>query len=394
MKRLLLASSGLEYIKTFVGKDPKSVKLLFIPTAGNLDDEVWWIDKDRDVLARMGFHITELDIEHSSKTEMQKSLSDTDIVYVAGGNTFFLLKQLRETGFDAMLTEYVNSGGLYAGASAGALIAGADIGAISSLDEPEKVQGLKSTEGLGWVNVIPIPHYDMKARTQPIVEIKTKYDKDNEMVLLTDDQALLVEDNHWKVVDSPRSELEHEWFKKAHVEQKMNVLVTGTPGSGKTSLVDYASKVNDSHFVDADEVEGLCEWREFNSGEVLGLVTEHKETGKDDWYAKYGWYWREDVLKQFLKDNPDSVICGSAENTVESYPLFNKIVLLEKNEDELLANLASPDRNNPFGKTPDQRKNFMNWQDYLIREADKFKPIIITGNDVSKTYTKILASIA
>ncbi len=218
MKRLLLASSGLEYIKTFAGKDPTLVKMLFIPTAGNLDDEVWWIDKDRDVLGKMGFQITELDIEHSSKAEMQKALSDTDIIYVAGGNTFFLLKQVRETGFDNMLTEYVNDGGLYAGASAGALIAGTDIGAISSLDEPEKVQGLKSTEGLGWVNVIPIPHYDMKARTQPIDEIKAKYGKDNEMVLLTDDQALLVKDNNWKVVDSPRSELEHEWFKKAHVE--------------------------------------------------------------------------------------------------------------------------------------------------------------------------------
>ena len=217
MKKLFLASSGLEYIKEFVGKNPSSVKMLFIPTAGNLDEDVWWIDKDRDVLARMGFRITELDIDKASKNEMKQRLDNSDIVYVAGGNTFYLLKRIRETGFDEMLDEFVVGGGLYAGASAGALIAGPDIGAVSSIDEPEKVKGLKSTEGLGWIDVVPIPHYDMKARTKSIDEITQKH-KDYETVLLTDDQAMLVDSTGWKIVDSPRSDLEHEWFKKAHLE--------------------------------------------------------------------------------------------------------------------------------------------------------------------------------
>ncbi|MFO0970959.1 MAG: Type 1 glutamine amidotransferase-like domain-containing protein [Candidatus Saccharimonadales bacterium] len=216
--KLFLASSGLEYIKTFVGREAEKTKLLFIPTAGNLDEDVWWIDKDRDVLHKMGFQIAELDIESASEDEMKSQLAATDIVYVAGGNTFHFLKQLRVTGFDKLLDDYVRNGGLYAGASAGALIAGPDIGAISSIDEPEKVTGLESTKGMGWVEVVPIPHYDMKARTQSIDEIKAKYSDKFEMVLLTDDQALLVEDSEWKVIDSPRSELEHEWFNKSHEE--------------------------------------------------------------------------------------------------------------------------------------------------------------------------------
>ena len=214
--KLFLASSGLEYIKTFIGKDPKETKLLFVPTAGNLDDDTWWIDKDRDVLGKMGFQTTELDIDQVPKGEMKQLLDSTDIVYVAGGNTFYLLKQLRETGFDKMLDTFVENGGLYAGASAGALIAGPDIGAVASIDEPEKVTGLKSTKGLGWTDVVPIPHYDMKALTKSIDEIKSTY-KDYETVLLTDDEALLVENGKWKLVSSPRSSLEHEWFKKNHL---------------------------------------------------------------------------------------------------------------------------------------------------------------------------------
>ncbi len=216
MKKLFLASSGLEYVKTFVNKDPAQLKMLFITTAGNLDEDVWWIDKDRDVLAKMGFQITELDIAKKSKAKLEAALQNIDIVYIAGGNTFYLLKQLRETGFDEILTHYIESGGMYAGASAGSLIAGLDIEPVSTIDEPEKVQGLKSTKGLGWVSIVPIPHYDMSARTKAIDDIKSRYSKRFEIVLLTDDEAIVVEGNDWKVVSSKRSALEHEWFNKNH----------------------------------------------------------------------------------------------------------------------------------------------------------------------------------
>ena len=216
MQKLFLGSSGLGYIKKFVGDNPPNLNMLFIPTAGNLDDDVWWIDKDRDVLGKMGFKITELDIANASVKEMQKALNSTDIVYIAGGNTFYLLKQLRESGFDKLLTNYVEKGGLYAGASAGALVAGVDIVPVSTIVEPEKVEGLKSTKGLGFVNIVPIPHYDMASRSKAIDDIKDKYSNRLELVLLTDDEAIYVEGDVWKIVKSKRSALEHEWFNKHH----------------------------------------------------------------------------------------------------------------------------------------------------------------------------------
>lgn len=174
----------------------------------------------------------------------------------------------------------------------------------------------------------------------------------------------------------------------------MNSLVTGTPGSGKTTLTAFAHSVDDSRYFDADEIEGLCEWRVFGTGEIMGLVTEFVETGMDEWYSIFGWYWRPEVLEEFLSSNPNAIICGSAENTVECYGLFDTIFILKKNETELLANLSSPDRNNPFGQTPDQRKNFMNWQAYLINEAHTFNPFIIEGNEITQTYNFINAKVA
>lgn len=212
MKRLFLASSGLAYIKEFVRADPIRLKMLFIPTAGNLDADIWWIDKDRDVLSKMGFNITELDIESASREVLASSLMDIDIVYIAGGNTFHLLKQLHETGFDKIVIDFVTNGGLYAGASAGALVAGLDIQPIAALDEPEKVTGLSSTKGLALVDIVPIPHYDFQNRKSQTDEIKKEYGEQFDIVLLTDDQAVEVDGQSYKIVDSPRSKLEMEWF--------------------------------------------------------------------------------------------------------------------------------------------------------------------------------------
>jgi len=190
MKKLLLLSSGLGALKDFVGGSPSDIKMLFISTAGNPYDDVWWIDKDREVLEDMGFVITEADLIKTDAPKLEKLVKDSDIVYVAGGNTFYLLHHIRTSGFDNIIQEYVNNGGLYAGASAGALVAGVDIGPISSMDEPEAAPDLISTEGLGFVDIIPVPHYDMKDRTEPIDAIRKEYGSSYEIVLI-------------KVVDQP-----------------------------------------------------------------------------------------------------------------------------------------------------------------------------------------------
>ncbi len=202
MKKLLLVSSGLEYIKQFIGRDPHGMKMLFIPSAGNLDDDIWWIDKDRDVLTKMGFELHEADLAQINKEDLKNSVQSADIVYVAGGNTFYLLKVIRESGFDEVITQYVDGGGLYVGASAGAIVAGVDIQPITSLDEPEKVPELSSTKGLGLVNIVPVPHYDMADRTSKADDIKKDYGDQYEIVLMTDDQAIVVEGNEWKLVES------------------------------------------------------------------------------------------------------------------------------------------------------------------------------------------------
>lgn len=216
MSKILLLSSGLGAIKDFVGQPPETVSMVFIPTAGNPDTDVWWIDKDRDALTQMGFRYVELDITGKSAQELEGALHDADLVYVAGGYTYYLLEQIRSTGFDTVLTDFVRRGGMYVGASAGALIAGPDIEPCSSLDGPEYGPNLKSTKGLGFVPIVPIPHYDMSTRSELIKAITENYKDRYEIIPITDDEAIVSDGTAWQKVESKRSELERKWLDAPH----------------------------------------------------------------------------------------------------------------------------------------------------------------------------------
>ena len=212
MSNILLISSGLEAIKDFVGRPPETLRMVFIPTAGNPDKDVWWIDKDRDVLTRMGFRYTELDIANTPTEQLTEILDEVDLVYVAGGNTYYLLEQMRNTGFDAVLAKFMERGGLYVGASAGALIAGPDIEPCSSLDDPKYGPSLTSTKGLGLIDIVPMPHYDMSERNSVIDTIIAQYKDTYTVVPITDDEAIVSDGTKWSKIASKRSRLEHAWF--------------------------------------------------------------------------------------------------------------------------------------------------------------------------------------
>lgn len=53
-----------------------------------------------------------------------KDLKLFDAIYIGGGNTWGLMKEIKESGFSDLLIQYVESGGVIYGGSAGAIILG------------------------------------------------------------------------------------------------------------------------------------------------------------------------------------------------------------------------------------------------------------------------------
>lgn len=69
----------------------------------------------RRQLRQLGFRVTELDVSTAAAPDVRSTLSDADCIYVGGGNSFFLLQELRRTGADALLAERIADGIPYIG---------------------------------------------------------------------------------------------------------------------------------------------------------------------------------------------------------------------------------------------------------------------------------------
>jgi dipeptidase E len=180
-----------------------TARIGFVPTASSIYEDRAWVDFDRTTLHEHSWQTVELDIEAMTPTDIAKCLTTVDAVFVSGGNVFHLLAALRRTGFAEVLTEHVQAGLPYIGASAGACVVGADIEPLALLDDPSEAPGLVSTVGLGWIDEVIVPHADGIVSGHAVVEeISRRYGEQFRLRLLADDQALLVSEGTRSVISS------------------------------------------------------------------------------------------------------------------------------------------------------------------------------------------------
>ena len=199
-KRLLLtsqASAVSDIVKELLPTSPKKLKVGFIPTAGDPYPSKPWMDQDRLMLAELGLEVIDVDINNKNKEELRNLLKDTDILFVAGGNTFYLLDKVKSSGFDEIAKELIDKGVLYIGSSAGSMILGSAIETAQWQPADENIVNLKDLTGLGLVNFLISPHFKVKARENIEEEVShTKYPT----VVLTDQQAVLCIDGKCKII--------------------------------------------------------------------------------------------------------------------------------------------------------------------------------------------------
>jgi dipeptidase E len=97
-------------------------------------------------------------------------LQGFDAVYIGGGNTWNLYKEIIDSGFDTTLIKYINEGGLAYGGSAGAIIFGKLINTQSDDKNVDvKKEGLNMLEG----NSV-VCHYAIESK-----DFYTQFAKDN-----------------------------------------------------------------------------------------------------------------------------------------------------------------------------------------------------------------------
>jgi dipeptidase E len=202
MCKILLTSAGFENpivgneFLNLVNKTPSTIKILFIPTASRTEEELYYVEKSKEELLSIGIEEKNIITFNLDYNLSEEELNKIDVIYICGGNTFYLLHRVRETKFDKVIMDFVSSGKVYVGVSAGSLLAGPNI-KVKDLYKDNDI-GIKDFRGLNITDITVIPHYTEEAK-EKIQEIKE--DSKYEIITLTDSQALLIIDSDIKIIE-------------------------------------------------------------------------------------------------------------------------------------------------------------------------------------------------
>ncbi len=201
--KLLLTSQGItnpsiaEALTDMVGKSPYDTTIGLIPTA-RLAEPMSRGSFIHQFLNLWKYGFTLIDIVEPSAAgiDWKTRLSNVDVIFVAGGNTFHLLDQVRKTGLDDWLNKSV-SNKVYVGVSAGSILTTPSIDVAGIPPKDRNHVGLKDLASLGWVDFEIEPHCDA-ARFDVIEKYAAK--RPNSVYAIDDQSAIKVVGNKVEVI--------------------------------------------------------------------------------------------------------------------------------------------------------------------------------------------------
>jgi len=196
-KTLLLTSAGMQMkddIIKLLQKPAYDVTVAFITTAAKPEENLDYLQKDWNIMKdELGFNIEEVDIEGKKEAEVMKLLELKDIIFVEGGNTFYLLKAMRTCNFEKVIRKLLKQGKVYIGVSAGSIVAGRTIKTAGWKDADKNTVGLKNLKGLNLVPFDIFVHYQPEYAEIIKQKISDPKKRAKNLRILTDDQAILVQ---------------------------------------------------------------------------------------------------------------------------------------------------------------------------------------------------------
>ena len=215
--RLILCGGGDgEQVKEsyeLFAREVKGGKVLYIPLAwnnGNMETCIEWFKGEMEP-----FGVTDIEDVLDAKDITKEKLAKYSGIFIGGGNTFKLLKMLKETVAFDNLNSFLNNGGIIMGASAGALIFGKSIDTclktelnISSTDE--NLVGLKDTSGFDKVNGYSLfVHYQRKLEQieKTSINIQRLLKQGHKIICLPEETSIWINDNQMQIIGQKPAEI-------------------------------------------------------------------------------------------------------------------------------------------------------------------------------------------
>ncbi len=203
MKKLFLSSSFCDvaqYFEDFCGEKVSEKTVTFIPTASVVEDFTEYVDDDKNAFIELGLIVDELNISDKNEQQIAEILSKNDFIYVSGGNTFYLLQELRKSKADNLITEQIKKGKVYIGTSAGSIVLSKNIQYVEQVDDKNVATELNEYSGLGIVDFYPLPHFGNEPFTEIMEEVYNEYKEKIPLIPISNTQVIEVKGNESHVV--------------------------------------------------------------------------------------------------------------------------------------------------------------------------------------------------
>lgn len=207
--KLLLTSAGItndsiaNALDGLVGKPRQDVKIGYIPTAANMEsgNKDWYIAQLTN-LHNHGFDWIDIVEIADSDVDYGQRLSEVDVIFVSGGNTFHLLNKYRETGFGKWLEEVLKTK-VYVGVSAGSIVMTPSIEVANIPPRDQNYNEIKDLSGMNFVDFEVEPHCEGD-RFKVVEEYSKTTGKsiyaidDDSVVMINDNEVSVISEGEWK----------------------------------------------------------------------------------------------------------------------------------------------------------------------------------------------------
>lgn len=218
MKNILITSSGflLEPIrKEIVNFLPRSERLsaAYIPTASRVVKDDTYARRDVEIMQKLGMNVSEIDLSEFKEEELEARIREHTFMYVQGGNPYWLLKQMRASGFDKIAHRLLAEAMPYIGKSAGAYILAPEVVVPTWYESDWGRFDVTDLKGMGEVPFVWAAHFD-PSNERMLNDIQRGMKETPYPVrAITNTQALLVRgENAQMVGEGKEYDLYHERF--------------------------------------------------------------------------------------------------------------------------------------------------------------------------------------
>lgn len=193
MKNIILTSCGIineelkkQFYRIINIEEIKDKKVLYITTAsdGENDSDKSWMDDEYKTILNLGFE--EKNIYEYKIGQKEININNFDVIYMMGGNTFYLMDMIRKYNFDRIIKNAIDNGIIYIGSSAGSIILGNSVEYALPFDENNV--DMKDFTGLKIIDGIIIPHANRK---EEFIN-KVKNGINEKLYLLYDENGIII----------------------------------------------------------------------------------------------------------------------------------------------------------------------------------------------------------